>query len=116
MNLKSLTAKMLEQRVQKEVDELNKRRRVIKAGLKRMAHRRAKKVFDALAAVIHEKHSARKAKKTQFNRERFEGVEFVARAFYTNEELDFCESWAEVSERRGPPATAEQLAIEKICQ
>ena len=59
MNLKSLTAKMLEQRVQKEVDELNKRRRVIKAGLKRMAHRRAKKVFDALAAVIHEMHAAR---------------------------------------------------------
>ncbi len=43
----SLTAKMLEQCVQKEVDELNEWRRVIKSGLKRMAQRRAKKVFDA---------------------------------------------------------------------
>ena len=47
------------------------------------------------------------------NRERF-GIENVPRAHYSNRELDSCASWAEVSQRRGPTKTVEQLAIERV--
>ena len=115
-NWQGLSAKKLEQDVQRGARRLNERRRVIKAGLKRMALKRAKKAFDALAAVLREKHADREAKKAQFNRERFHGVESVPRAHYSNRELDSCSSWARVLELRGPPTTLEQLAVERICQ
>ncbi len=95
-NWRSLRTKKLGQRVLKETRKLNERRRVIKAGLKRMALLRAKKAFDALASALREEQAVREAKKAQFNHERFSGVENVSRAHYSNSELDSCKSWAEV--------------------
>ena len=101
--------------VQSEVQRLSERRRVIKAGMKRMALKRAQKAFDALAAVIREKEAARSAKKAQLSMERF-GVKCIPHAQYSKHELDSCSSWAEVFAIRGPPQTVEQLAVERICR
>ncbi len=114
-NWRRLAAKKVEQDVQAEVQRLSERRRVIKAGMKRMALKRAQKAFDALAAVIREKQAAREAKRAQFNKERF-GVERIPHAQHSKLELDSCSSWADVFAIRGPPQTVEQLAVERICR
>ncbi len=114
-NLRKLVAKKVDQTVQAETRRLNERRRAIKAGVKKLALKRAQKAFDALAAVIREKQAAREAKRAQFNKERF-GVERIPHAQYSKLELDSCSSWADVFAIRGPPQTVEQLAVERICQ
>ena len=114
-NWQKLVTKKVDQAVQDETRLLNKRRRAIKAGVKKLALKRAQKTFDALAAVIREKEAARSSKRAQFNKERF-GVEHIPRAHYSKQELDSCSSWADVFAIRGPPQTVEQLAVERICQ
>ena len=68
-----------------------------------MALKRAKKPFDALAAVIREKQAAREANRAQFSKERF-GVERIPHTQYSKLELDSCSSWAEVFDNSWPPA------------
>lgn len=112
---RSLGAKMVERDIPRDVWRLRERRRVIKAGMKKMALKRAQKAFDALAAVIRERQACRRAKKALFNKERF-GFEDIPHAQYSKRELDSCSSWAEVFAKRGPPQTLRQLAEERICR
>ena len=114
-NWQRLAAKKLDSKVQAAVLKLNERRKTIKAGLKRMEQRRAKRAFDALAAVIYEKQARRAAKRAQFNVERY-GFHTVPHASYTNKELDECNCWREVAQRRGPQTGPDELRLEKICQ
>ena len=114
-NLRKLAAKKVDQTVQAETRRLNERRRAIKAGVKKLALKRAQRAFDALAAVIREKEAARRSKRAQFNKERF-GFENIPHAHYSKHELDSYSSWAEVFARRGPPQTLAELAEERICR
>ena len=108
-----------------EAERLRERRRVLNGGP--LNPRReslggcmaAKDAFDVLAALLDEKREARKAKRAQFNRERY-GAEVVPRAIYSNKELDVCQTWQEVARRRGPPRSYgemhERKVLDNICQ
>lgn len=133
MRWPALRQRVLESPAQKEAARLRERRRVLNGGSLKPGQASmgdcalATEIFDGLCALTAERRATRNANRetkcSQFNLERFGtevGAEVRLQDGYSEDELDFCQTWAEVALRRGPPRSKQQMReraqIVKICR